>query len=248
MKRLALLACLLLDAGAAAASAPRSVFVTGTRVRIADVLPGVDAGAAAVDVGPSPSAGGSRVVTRAEIVAALTAKQLASPADVPDAVRVVRKVKHLSPSEMETIVRDALGAGPAWRGVRLGAVKAEHAIDVADGWGRVEIDVPRPPKRPGVFATTAIASFYAPDGDVTARIPVPVELSVSPEGATYDAARGSQVTLVVRRGYVEVRASGVAMSDADIGDPVPVQLRGSLRVVRAKLLSRDEALALEDGQ
>lgn len=248
MTRLALIAGVLLVATSASAAPPRDVVVTGTRVHVADVVPSTDADTGAVDIGPSPTAGGSRLITRSEILAALAAKQVAAPAGVPDAIRVVRKAKRLSPSEMNSIVRGSVAAKPPARGVRLAAVKLEHPVDVAEGWTRVDVDVPRPPKRVGSFTTTAIASFFAADGDVTARVPVPVELEVSADGATYDTARGAPLTLIVRRGYVEVRASGVAMVDADVGDPVPVQLRTSGRVVRGTLLTRDEALALEDGQ
>ena len=248
MKRTAIALCALLAAADARAAAPRDVTITATRVHVGDVLDGTDADVAAVDIGPSPTAGASRVITRAEIVAAVSAKQLAAPAAVPDAVRVVRKAKRLSPADLESIVRAAVAAKPLGRGVRLDAVRAEHPIDVPDGWGRVDVDVPRAPKRVGSFPTTVIASFFTGDGEVTARVPVPIELAVSADGAGYDVERGSAVTLVVRRGYVEVRAAAVTTTDADVGDPVQVQLRGSGRVLRARLLDRDQALAVEDGQ
>ncbi len=252
MKKLALtIALALLSApagGWAAAAAPRDVPVTGTRVHVGDVVPDADGAAAGVDVGPSPTAGGSRIITRAEIAAALGAKQIAAPASLPDAVRVVRKAKRLGAADMDAIVRSALGGRPLGRGVRLTAVRFDRPVDVADGWSRVDVDVPRAPKRVGPFVTTAIASFFAGDADVTARVPVLVELDVSPDGAAYDTARGSAVTLVVSRGAVEVRAAGVTTADADVGDLVPVQLRQSGRVLRARLTARDEALAVEDGQ
>jgi hypothetical protein len=243
------LACAILAiAATAAAAAPREVLVTGTRVHVGDVIPGADAATAAVDVGPSPTAGGSRLVTRAEIVAALGAKQLAAPTTMPDAVRVVRKARHLLPADFELLVRTAVAAKPLGRGVTLSAVRVLHPIDVADGWARVDVDVPRAPKHAGLFTTTAIASFYAAESDVTARVPVPVELTVSPEGASYDTPRGAAVTLIVRRGAVEVHAAAVTMADADVGDQVPVQLRQSTRVLRARLTTTDEAVAIEDGQ
>ena len=77
---------------------------------------------------------------------------------------------------------------------------------------------------------------------------VPVDLLVSEDGAAYDAPRGAAVTLIVRRGFVEIRAAGFAGADADVGDPVPIQLRPSGRIVRARLSSRDEAIAMETGR
>ena len=53
--------------------------------------------------------------------------------------------------------------------------------------------------------------------------------------------------LVVRKGLVEVSIAGVAGSDADVGGVLPVVLRPSGRVLRARAVDRDHALALEDG-
>jgi hypothetical protein len=234
--------------GRSAASQPREVVVTATRLHVGDVAPDANTDAAAVDIGPSPSAGGSRLVTRGEIIAALEAKQLPCPSTIPDAVRVFRKAKHLAQVDVNALVRDALVQKPLGRGVALVAVRADHPVDVADGWARIDVDVPRAPKRQGTFATAAIASFMSPEGEAIARISVPLELGVSAEGSTYDAARGGAVTLVIRRGYIEVRAGGISMADGDVGDVVPIQLRQSGRVLRARLVSRDEAVAVEDGQ
>lgn len=246
--RFALAMSALLVAAPAGAAAPREVVVQGTRVHAIDVLPSALGAAGSVDIGPSPTAGGSRIVTRAEIEAAFAAKQLPTPPAIPDVVRVVRKTRRLAPADLEALVRGAIATRPLGKGVRLAAVRTDHPTDVAEGWARVDVDVPRAPKRVGAFVTTAIASFFSDEGEVTARVPIPVELAISEEGATYDSARGGAVTLIVRRGYIEVRAAGVAMADADIGDVVPVQLRASGRVLRGRLVARDEAVALEDGQ
>jgi hypothetical protein len=242
---LAVSAIVLAFTARSTAAPPREVRLVGARVHLGDVVPGADASIAGVDVGPSPLAGCSRIVTRADLLTALGARQLAAPAHLPDAVRVVRQAKHVVPSELDTIVSDAIKEKSLPRGVTLDAVRAERAIDVIDGWTRVDVDVPRPPKKAGPFATTAFLSFYGAEAEVLARVPVPVELAVSAEGTAYDAARGRPVTLVIRRSLVEVRIGAFAGADADVGDPVPIQLRPSGRVVRARLLSKDEALALE---
>jgi flagella basal body P-ring formation protein FlgA len=250
--RASLALALALCAGLAAAepglgAVPREVMVTHTRVSVGDLIPNADAAIAAVDLGPAPAAGVSRLITRADIVAALQAKQVTSAAPLPDAVRVVRKVKHLAPPDVDALVRTAAASKDLGRGVTLATVRTNRTIDVADGWTRIDVDVPRAPKKAGTFSTIAIASLFAGD-EVIARFPVSLDLSVSAEGAAFDAPRGSVVTLIVRRSFVEVRASGVAGADADVGETVPVQLRPSGRVVRARLVSRDEAVALEQGQ
>ncbi len=231
-----------------AAGPPREIAIVGSRIHVGDVAPQADAAAAAVDIGPSPALGASRLITRDEIVSALYAKQVEAPTKLPDAVRVVRKAKHLLAADMNALVRDSLVNKPLPRGIALTAVRADRAVDVADGWTHVEVDIPRAPKREGSFTTTAIASFFAADQEVLARIPVPVELGISADGATYDKPRGATVTFVIRRNYIEVRAAGITTADADLGDLVPVQLRQSGRVLRARLVTQDEAVAIEDGQ
>ena len=231
----------------AVAGATPQVPVTTTRIHLKDVFPEVEAAAAEIDLGPSPPAGGSRLITRADMVAALDAKQIPAPASLPDAVRVVRSARHVGAAELSASVRSALDDKPLGHGVTLAAVRADRTVDVADGWTRVDVDVPRAPKKAGTFTTAAIASFFV-GNDVIARIPVRVDLSVSAEGATYDTIRGAAVMLVVRRSTVEVRAPGFAASDGDVGDVIPVQLRPSGRTIRARLSSKDEAVALEDGQ
>jgi hypothetical protein len=242
-----LLAALALATPAAAAP-PQEVAVTGTRIRVGDVAPSVDAAIAAVDIGPSPTPGASRLVTKNDVVAALTAKLIPVPATLPDAVRVVRKAQHISPAELDGLVRGALNDKPLGHGVTLAAVRVAHPVDVADGWAHIDVDVPHAPKRQGAFTTTAIASFYTAEGEAIARVPVPMELAVSADGALYDTPRGASVTLVIRRNYIEVRTTGMTTADADLGDAVPVQLRPSGRMLRARLTAKDEAVAIEDGQ
>lgn len=236
--------CAALRAAPGAAESIRQVTVTGTRVHLGEIVPSAGADASTVDLGPAPAAGASRLVMRADIVAALGAKQLSVPGSVPDAVRVLRKSKHLEPSELDAIVRAAVSAKDLARGVTLAKVRADRPVDVADGWTRVDVNIPRAPKKEGTFSTVAIASLFVGD-EVIARLPVPVDLSVSSEGATFDAPRGAAITLVVQRALVEVRAAGTAGADADVGDVLPVQLLDSGRVMRARLTSKDEAVAIE---
>jgi hypothetical protein len=57
--------------------------------------------------------------------------------------------------------------------------------------------------------------------------------------------RGGALTLVVRRGLVEVTSAAVAGADADIGNILQVTLRPSGRTVRARLVEKDLAELVE---
>jgi hypothetical protein len=234
-----------LESGEGFAARPREVRVVGARVHFGDLVPDSDSAAAAVDLGPSPLAGCSRIVTRSDILTALAAQKVEPPSHLPDAVRVVRQAKHVLPAELDSLVRDAAKTTSLQRGVSLATVHADRPIDVVDGWTRVDVEIPHAPKKAGAFSTTAILSFFGADAEVLARVPVAIDLMVSAEGTAFDAPRGSQLTLVIRRNNVEVRIGAFAGADADVGDPVPAQLRPSGRVVHARLVDRREALALE---
>ena len=71
------------------------------------------------------------------------------------------------------------------------------------------------------------------------------ELNVSDEGARPDAGRGQPVQIVLRRGLIEVAAAAVLGADANVGETVPVTIRNTGRVVRAKLTEPGKALFVE---
>ncbi len=240
-----ILLCLLALARPAVASPPARVSVTGPRVRVGDVLPDAPPDAAAVDLGPAPAPGGTRLIEREAILRALRERQATEPARIPESIRVSRRTRTLTAAEVERLVRDALPPERLPRGAALTAVRPPRALEVPAGWTAVAAELPRPPRRAGPFATTAYVSFLL-DGDTLARIPVPVELTLPAGAAAPDLARGAAVTLVVRRGLVEVRASASAGADANVGDTLPVVLRPAGRVLRARLIERDLAIALEE--
>ena len=236
---------LALGVGRAEASPPPLVSVTGARVLVADVVRGAPADAAAVDLGPAPSVGGSRLIDRATILRALRAHAATEPDHLPEAVRVVRLSRSVSATELERLTRTGLGAHPLPRGAALTGVRASRGLDIAAGWDAVTAELPRLPRRAGALSTTALVTFRA-GADVLARASVQVDLMLPPAAAAPELARGAAVTLVVRQGLVEIRVGASAGADADVGDTLPVILRPSGRVLWARLIERDTALA-EDG-
>jgi hypothetical protein len=222
---------------------PREVTVASSRVHVGDLVGGLAPDAAGIDLGPSPAAGGSRVVDRAEIVEALHAHEIESPALLPSSVRVIRKMKRLEVADIEHIVRQGLSSGLT-RGVTLDAVHPPAPVNVPDGWTTIKTEVPRPPRRTGAVACEASVTFYE-NAQALWMMSVPVELMLSHDAAVADVVHGARLTLVIRRGLVEVSASGTAGADADIGDLVPIVLHPSGRTVLARLEDSDHAVALD---
>lgn len=242
---LAFLISALAASSAALAGPPvREVSVARARLRLDDVLPTCAADVAALDLGPAPASGGSRLVTRDELRHAFDAASARAPAWLPEAVRVVRKMQRIAGADLDKLTHDALDAAPMPRGTSLVRLAAPHGAQVAAGWDAVHAALPRPPHRTGPWKSVATLTFTA-GAEVLTTLSVPVDLALSADAAAFDLPKGGTVTLVVRHGLVEIEAQALAAADADVGAILPVTLRPSGRVVRARLVTPDRAELVE---
>jgi len=254
MKRI-ILGCFVIFSPLLALAAPRpphvaaaipEVQVTKNRVHFGDVVPNAPADIADFDLGASPAAGGSRIFDRGDLAMALAGKigDSEKPLALPSAVRVIRKMHKLDVAELEKTTRAAVATMHLWRGATLAQVKPMRATDVPEGWTKILIEIPKPPRRSGALSTNATLSFET-DGELTAKVIVPVELALSEEAAKPEVAHGAEIQVVVRRGLIEVATAGVAGADGDSGDIISVTVRGSNRVLRARVQDATHVVALE---
>ena len=213
----------------AGSNAVAHVEVPGPKIRAKDIL---GAPAPDVELGPTPPIGSSRIVDRAEIERAFEDANVAPPKKIPAAVRVSRKTRRLA-------------AAPLPRGATLSNVRAVGA-DVPADFQRVSVDLPLLPRRAGPTTVQAVVTFLGENDAPLQKTITPIELVLPPEAALPDIPRGAPMTLVIRRGLVEVSISGVAATDGDIGAILPVTIRPSGRVLRARAVDRTHAVALED--
>ncbi len=240
----AFLAALLLYASASSAGSPphmTAISVSSLHIRVGDIIADLDPVAAAFELGPAPAANGSRVVDRDEIVRAFQEHGVEPPRILPAAVRVVRKMRRIEAGEIADLVRAGLSENLP-RGATIAGVHGTRT-SVPDGWTRATCEVPRPPHRTGVVASSASLTFFENEQALW-RISVPLDLNLDQDAKLYDLARGSRVTLLIRRGLVEVGAAGTAGADADVGDLVPVILLPSGRTLSARLEDREHAVAV----
>lgn len=226
-----------------APAAPRVIEVATSRIHFHDL--GI-AGSAMpdVDLGPAPALGAMRTIDREEITRALTAANAPTAPRLPAQVRFARKGRRLATTDIDKLVRAALEPARVPRGTSIATVRAA-ALSVPEGYDRVTVDLPALPRRAGTVTVTAAVSFMA-DSDVLARITVPVDFSVTNEALVPDVAKGAAITLMIRRGLVEVSIGAVAGADGDTGGVLPVLLRPSGRVIRARIVDKDHAIALEE--
>lgn len=246
MRKIAVLvfvACFATIARAAPVDTATRVEVRGPRVHAKDVFPG---NVPDVDLGPTPPIGATRVIERADIERAFADAKAAPPKKIPSSVRVSRKTRRLSSLEIDGAVKTALAAQKLPRGAELVRVRAS-ALEVADDYHHVVVELPPLPRRAGPTTVAATVTFMSQSADTPIyRVVLPLDLALPPEAAFADIPKGAPVTIVVRKGLVEVSLPGTAATDGDIGGVVPVQLRPSGRVVRCRAMDRDHALLLED--
>jgi hypothetical protein len=221
----------------------RQVALTGSRVRLGDVIKAAPAGASGVDLGPTPPPGGSRIITRDDLRRAVKGTAAEGLA-MPEAVRVTRKTKRLSGPELEALAREELGRGPMPKGATLAGMRPPASAEVPEGCERAGVELPPMPRRAGAYSGSVVVTFYC-DGAPTTKVSVPSNFMLSSEAATPDVARGAPLTLVLERGLIEVATAGVAGGEGDVGAVIPVTVRPSGRVLRAKIVSKDRAVALE---
>lgn len=248
MKRALLVTFLAIAVSPMAASAAPPVperQLAHARITLGDVVERAPGELAAIDLGPAPAAGASRLLRRDEVLAALPQDADPKKLEVPEVVRVVRKARTLPPAEIDALVTRALASSPLPKGVSLTATKpAAKGATVPDGFDGVRIEVPKPPRREGRVSSSATV-LLTEAGFVVAKLQVPVELAVSSAGALPDVKKGERLALVVRRGLVEIRATVTANADADVGDFLQVTVGDSGKALRVRLAAANPPVAEE---
>lgn len=203
------------------------------RVRYGQLVANAPPELAELDLGPAPGAFGSRLYSRAELEQAARAAGVATPQKLPSAVRVLRKMTTLDALGVQEAAQRAYASAPRAHAT-LGAVKRSGKVQVPAGYTDVSLDLPKFPRRAGALSTS-ITIVFSRDGEPLARIDASAQFALAPEHALPEVARGSSVSLAIRRGSVEVTTPALVTRDADAGDIVQVTIRATGRSVRARL-------------
>jgi Chaperone for flagella basal body P-ring formation len=218
--------------------------VDHARILVKDVIVKAPEGIADVDLGPAPPPGGSRLVMRDEILTHLRERGVdVTRLVIPASVRVVGAARRISPNELALLVTPAIEEKLA-AGVTLTKAQPTYEVVVPPRTVVRSVELPRTPRQKGSFRTTATVEL-ASDGEVVAKVPVPVVLEVSEDAARPDAPRGSKIGLVIDRRSIRITTQGSLMNDANVGDTVGAMVVATGRVVKVRLVARDEAEVLE---
>lgn len=214
------------------------------RVVLSDVLPDAPAELAGIDLGPAPAPGSTRLIKREELVEALP-KDAPKKLKLPEAVRISRKTQKLGPVDLEQLSSDAIARVTLPRGVTVIGFHPKQSVTVPAGRDSVRIELPKLPRREGKLTTNATLTLLQGESEL-AKITVAVELKLGPEAAIPDVKKGGKVTLVIRRGLVEIHASASANHDADVGEPIAVTIADSGKVLKGRLSSADPPTVMEE--
>ncbi len=238
------LTALLIAALPAVASADPARTVDSRRLTVEQVVEGAPADWEGVDLGPAPPPGATRVVTRQEIQRGLrdSGFDLKGHA-LPAAVRVVGAARTLQPADVVALATPALERSLP-PGTALVSVKAHRRVVASPRAVAGSVTLATLPKRAGNVRTTAVLELTV-DGETVERIALAVVARMSEEAARSTLDKGARLNLVIERRGARITAQGVALQAADVGDVVSFSVAKTGRVLRAKVLSKHEALVVE---
>ncbi len=225
--------CLAVLGMVGTASAESHRLVSGARICLGDLLESLPEAAAAVDLGPSPPPGGSRLFSHHRLNRILAEQGLSVRFTEPVRVErdvVVRERESLRLWFQPEIVK-VLPAG-----VELLRLEPPARLRLTRSAEISNVRLARLPRQVGVVESSATIEFMDADGDVT-RAVCTLGLRLSETQARPAVVSGAVLTLRIASAVTEVTAEAVAMSMGEVGDVLPFRVVKTNRVVRARVVS-----------
>lgn len=223
-----------------AALGEETILVSGSRVRLIDILPDAPRALASSDLGPAPPPGRSRYLDPEEIASRLKAQGIsASSLRVPRGVRVESAAHLFTPSELTRLVAGPLAAAmPEGATLVEHSVMSEHLLSPSVSVGTVHLpELIRGREVVSQVITVELVSEGAP----VLRLPVRIKVKLGKDLQQAFVESGTSVTLSIVRGQVEVSGVAETLRAAKVGEPVSVRVLATNKVVTAKLVAADRA-------
>lgn len=197
------------------------------RVSLSEIVPaleGTELGA--IDLGPAPSPGATRVVRRSEIVAALQAAGRNSQGlAIPTTTRIRRESVHLSSEEIAERARRAVARSIEPCQVQSLQVRSDATLPS----GAIEFHSEGPERPTGrhVLITIVMSALGR-----SVRVPAQAEVSC-PEPVV---RAGGRVRVSIALGNVHASADGIARQPGRVGDTIRVHIEATHAQVEARIL------------
>lgn len=219
-------------------------WVNGPRMCFGDAVPEAVGPLASLDLGASPPPGSSRLFSRDELrTYAIQAHQEVGNVEIPKSVRVKRATHRFTVLELETLIRPALVAHLPEGATLIGMTLPNGYIAVPN-LQVSSVQMPRLPKRVGITRATPVVELTA-SGALIARLPLAVEIQLDERAIHYALERGATLNLIIDSGASRVSATATLMTPADVGDIVACQVVKTRKVLRARVLSVQEASVVQ---
>lgn len=235
MKRAAALVLSLVLASSAA-SAEETRVVRGSQLHLSDVIGDLPADVPDLELGPAPQPGSSRLLPRAEILAAAEQSGVSlKGVKLPGVVRISSAAKRWSADDLVNAALPRLSSSlPS--GVSVKRAKTSSKAVTAPNASVTSVRVPKLPRREGEHMTTATVELSS-DGEIVARIPLSLTLDIPASAAIPDVSKGARVQLMIESGPARVTASAIALNDGEIGEIVQFRVASTQKVLYGKLES-----------
>ncbi|MEP0766639.1 MAG: flagella basal body P-ring formation protein FlgA [Fimbriimonadia bacterium] len=187
--------------------------------------------AAELPVGAGPLPGGSRILTRGEVMVKLRAAGLATAAtrvELPETIRVSRPSQEIPQAEIIQAARRAL-TDPV-EAERLVPSVVARAVTAPVGQ---YVLMPGAPVRSGLGWSVPVAVQV--DGRTAATVQVRFQQTTVAKPKTGMVKVGSQVTVVLQSGGLSVQTQGVLRSAGAVGDAVTVYVPSTKKMLSGEL-------------
>lgn len=200
------------------------------RVFLSEIVPALsDTPIGAIDLGAAPAPGATRVVRRAEVLAALAHEgRSADGLAIPATTRIVRRAQVVAPDSLVSLATSELASTLAPCTVTQAVARSSATV----GEGELTIHA-HGPTRPSSGAVLVTLDVEA--GGVVTHVPVQADVSCPAPVV----APGREVEVRVVRGAVTATARGVVRQSGRVGDVVRVEVSATHRTIDARVLDAD---------
>lgn len=213
--------------------------ISHQRVRLGDVVSDVASGIANLDLGRAPPPGRSRYFSYEEMASRLHAAGIsASRLKLPRGIRVESRARQFSTDELEQMVEtDVQKSLPS--GMHLERIKVESPLVLSPAVRVGSVRLPQFSAKNGEQTQTGTVEILWGD-QVALRMPVKMSVRIKGDGAAHLVQRGASVTLLIRRGNVEISAIAQTLSTARVGEVISVRVGVTNKVMSGRLVTPDK--------
>ena len=225
-----------------AAMAEREQRIESNRILLGDVVENIPVELEKIDLGPSPRAGSSRLISAEELNRTLKAS--GETQTVHEGVRVIRSSKRWTQTELTEWLTPAIKLSlPTF--ATLIRIESPRSLTLPSEatLGRVEFS--QLPKRRGTANTTLIVHVTA-NGELEQRLMLKAVVNLSEQQKPDVIARNTSLNLSIRLGTANVSTIGTTLQSGEVGSIVLCRVVKTKKVLRARIISNNSAEVLSE--